>query len=79
MNLVSPDNIYKGTEAVFIKGFLLCLKTRFLKPDVVRYTCNSNSLKIEAGGLQGQGQPDLQTLSQNKPPEIFVSHTKLLK
>lgn len=66
------------TKAVFSKGFLLYLKTRFLKPDMVRYTCNFNSLKIEAEGLHGQGQPGLQTLCENKPPEIFVSHTKLL-
>lgn len=76
---VSPDDIYKGREAAFVKGFLLYLKTRFLKPGVVRYTCNFNNLKIEAEGLQGQGQPGVQTLSQNKPPEIFVSHTKLLR
>lgn len=40
MNLVSPDDIYKGREAAFIKGFLLYLKSRFLKPDMVRYTYN---------------------------------------
>lgn len=68
------------TKAVVMKGFLLYLKTKFLKPDMVRYTRNFNSLKIEAEELQGQGQPGLyKPCLKTNHLRFFLSHTKLLR